>query len=420
MKDWNWKNILVSIFLVTVLLVAPAVMVGKGRSIGKSQTYQGLPQVEIYLKDTTLVEIRESGKEIKYSGNVVTVTNRYNKTKFDNVTVKGRGNVTWNQDKKPLQLKFDHKVDLLRLGARRKWILLANYLDVTNLRTDAAFYLERLLGEKYAYNGEFVDLYVDDSYEGLYYLTRAIEIDKGAIDLKDPLGVLVELDNVYGKLEEKYYVSGNGEVFTAKDAVAEDNVDVAMDDFLRDFNILEMAIKQKDYARIERMIDVESFAQYYLISEFTVNIDSYFTSVYFYKDGKNDKIHAGPAWDFDNSFTKGSVASNDQFTKRTDTDEYFERDAQYWQWSKLYSRLIEFPEFEKAVRKVYMERMAGHKEDFLKYVTSQAEKISQAATKDRERWNKEDFIQGVEAMLEWIDARYDYLDREYGPVTIAK
>ena len=420
MEDWNWKNILVSVFLVTVLLVMPAVMVGKGWSIGKSQIYQGLPQVEIYLKDATLVEIRESGKEVKYSGNDVTITDRYKKIKFDNVTVKGRGNATWNQDKKPLQLNFNRKVDLLGLGERRKWILLANYYDVTNLRTDAAFYLERMLGEKYAYSGEFVDLYVDDGYEGLYYLTRAIEIDKSAVDLKSPLGVLVELDNVYGKLEERYYVSGNGEVFTAKDAVAEDNVDAAMDDFLKDFNILEIAIKQKDYARIEKVIDVESFAQYFLISEFTANIDSYFTSVYFYKDGKNDKIHAGPAWDFDRSFVDGAVAVNDQLTKRADTEEYFERDAQYWQWSKLYSRLIEFPEFEKVVRKVYMERMAGHKEDFLKYVASQAEKISQAATKDSEKWDKEDFAQGVEAMLEWIGARYDYLDREYGPVRIAK
>lgn len=420
MKDWNWKSILVCAFLVTILLIVPAVMVGKGWSLGKSQEYFGLPQLEITLKDVTMAEIRENSKELKYSGNNITVTNKYKKTKYDNVEVKGRGNATWAQDKKPLQLKFDRKVDLLGLGEHRKWILLANYYDGTNLHTDAAFYLERMLGERFAYNGEFVDLYVDDVYEGLYYLTRAIEIDKNAVDLRDHLGVLVELDNVYGKLEDKYYVSGNGEVFTVKDAVAEDNADIAMDDFLRDFNNLEVAIKQEDFARVEKLIDVESFARYYLISEFTANCDAYFTSVYFYKDGKNDKIHAGPAWDFDRSFNNDSVDGDGRLTKQLNPKEYFERDEQYWQWSKLYSRLINLPEFEEAVQKMYIRQMAGRKDDLLSYIARQAEKIAQAAEKDGEKWDKKNFAQEVEAMLLWADQRYDYLEREYGQVQIAK
>ncbi|MEE0888394.1 MAG: CotH kinase family protein, partial [Candidatus Saccharimonadaceae bacterium] len=251
MEKRNWNGVLVGVFLVVILGLVPALMVGKGWSIGRSQEYTGLPQLEITLKDTTLAEVYENGKEVKYPGNDLVVTQKYKKEKYNNVELKGRGNATWWQVKKPLQLKFDQKVDLLGLGQRRKWILLANYSDISNLRTDAAFYLERLLGEKYAYNGEFVDLYVDNNYEGLYYLTRAIEVGKNAVDLKDPFGLLVELDNVYGKLEDKYYKSGNGEIFTVKDVVAEDNADAAMKDFLDDFNSLEIAIKKGNYDAVE-------------------------------------------------------------------------------------------------------------------------------------------------------------------------
>ena len=414
MKDWNWKGILVSLFLVGVLLVVPAVMVAEGRKIGKSSEGMDLPRIELYLNEATLTEIYENGKEIKYPGNRVIVSDGGESIKHRNVEVKGRGNATWAQVKKPLQLRFENKVDLVGLGKRRKWILLANYLDPTNLRTDAVFYLERMIGERFAYDGRFVELYVDSGYEGMYYLTRAIEVGKGAVDLKDPLGVLVELDNVYGKLEDKYYVSGNGEVFTVKDAVAADNADEAMEGFLKDFDALEVAIRQREYGEIEKLIDIESFAKYYLISEFSANIDAYFTSMYFYKDGVSDKIHTGPAWDFDRSFTDGAVGADGELTGSMAADEYFDPNDQYWQWSRLYARLMEFPEFEASVRKVYDERMRGRKNEFLQYVIGQAERIARSAEKDGKRWQKGDYAQEVDKMLEWIDRRYEYLDIKWG------
>ncbi|MEE0888531.1 MAG: CotH kinase family protein, partial [Candidatus Saccharimonadaceae bacterium] len=138
--------------------------------------------------------------------------------------------------------------------------------------------------------------------------------------------------------------------------------------------------------------------------------------VYFYKDGVNDKIHAGPAWDFDRIFNGGAVAVDSDLTKRVDANEYFSPEDQYWQWSKLYSRLIEFPEFEAAVRQIYFSRVAGHKEDFLQYIAGQAERIEKAAEKDGKRWNKENFSQEIDVMLDWINGRYAYLENEFGVV----
>ena len=74
--------------------------------------------------------------------------------------LKGRGNTTFLKEKMPFQIKFPEKVDLFGMGKSKKWILLANYYDSTEVRNSVAFYIERLLGEKYALN--------QVAYRGLY------------------------------------------------------------------------------------------------------------------------------------------------------------------------------------------------------------------------------------------------------------
>lgn len=376
-----------------------------------------IPRMEIGLNGVILEEIYENGKEIKYLGNNVIFTDGDKKEEYEDVEIKGRGNATWAQIKKPLQIKFRQKVDLLGLGPRKKWILLANYADWTNLRTDTAFYIEKMVGEKYAYRGDFVELFVNDDYQGLYYLTRGIEVGKNAVDLRDPYGVLVELDNVYGQAEELYYVTGNGEHLTVKDAVNEDNIVTAMEDFVANFNALEKAVRDRDYNVINELIDVESFAEYYLIEELTLNTDAYFTSQYFYKDGLNDKIHAGPAWDFDislNNYRRGQ--DNDPampFTPMIEM-EYLPPGEQYLQWSRLFARLIDIPEFRAEVDRVFNARLSGRKDELLKHIFVQAARIYDAAMRDGEKWEKDNYVMDVKMMLRWLSARFDYMEQEYG------
>lgn len=376
-----------------------------------------IPRMEIDLNGVTLEEIYGNGKEIKYLGNNVTVTDGDKKEVYEDVEVKGRGNATWAQIKKPLQIKFRQKVDLLGLGPRKKWILLANYMDWTNLRTDTAFYIEKMVGEKYAYRGDFVELFVNDDYQGLYYLTRGIEVGKNAVDLRDPYGVLVELDNVYGQAEELYCVTSNGEHLTVKDSVDEDSVAIAMEDFVANFNALEKAVRDRDYNVINELIDVESFAEYYLIEELTLNTDAYFTSQYFYKDGLNDKIHAGPAWDFDislNNYRRGQ--DNDPampFTPMIEM-EYLPPGEQYLQWSRLFARLIDIPEFRAEVDRVFNARLSGRKDELLKHIFVQAARIYDAAMRDGEKWEKDNYVMDVKMMLRWLSARFDYMEQEYG------
>ncbi len=406
------------IVLICLVAVGAFVKVWRLKEAVPEASSRELPKIEISLNDTTMKEIHENGKDVKYLNNYLNVTADDRTTSFLDVEIKGRGNGTWGHDKIPLQFELKSKANLLGLGERRKWILLANYMDGTNLRTDTAFYLEKMLDEEFAYSGEFVELYVNGNYEGLYYLTRGIEIRKNAVDLRDPFGLLVELDNIYCKRENLYYLTNNGECLTVKDTVAKDNLEEAMMGFLESFNSLEEAIRVRDYSKIVELIDLESFVQYYLISEFAINIDAYFTSQYFYKDGVEDKIHAGPAWDFDIAFDNyritGNKPADSELTSPINAEEYLDRDDQIGNWSRLFARLLEFPEFREEVEHMFQARLAGRKIELLSHVSRQAAKIYESAVRDSKRWEKENYVKEIKELLNWLSTRYDYFEKEYG------
>ena len=159
MRKRDHKGVFVTLFFAAVFVILIGVILAQ-INVPQKPTLtvnNEIPRMEIDLNGVTLEEIYENGKNIKYLGNNVIFADGDKKEVYEDVEVKGRGNATWAQIKKPLQIKFRQKVDLLGLGPRKKWTLLANYMDWTNLRTDTAFYIEKMLGEKYAYYGDFVE-----------------------------------------------------------------------------------------------------------------------------------------------------------------------------------------------------------------------------------------------------------------------
>ena len=71
-----------------------------------------------------------------------------------------------------------------------------------------------------------------------------------------------------------------------------------------------------DYAKLDKVIDVESFAKMYLIQELSKNLDAGVTSYYVYYDG--GKFHAGVAWDYDWAFGQYGNSYEDQVNRSGD------------------------------------------------------------------------------------------------------
>ena len=233
--------------------------------------------------------------------------------------IKGRGNFTWSLPKKAYNIKFDTKQTVLGMASAKSWSLLANYTDGSLLRNKTAFDAALAAGMTSAPESRYVNLVINGVDLGNYQVTEKIQVNKERVKLSNPQGILVELDNNYGSSEDFYYfASTSGSLFTLKDAVqsvptpASKNDETLMNLDLRNawlmirnrINAFEAELYKPtpDWTKINSMIDVKSFAQFYFIEELAANPEITQSSIYFYMDGPNDTLHAGPVWDFDSAF----------------------------------------------------------------------------------------------------------------------
>lgn len=383
---------------------------------------RGLPRINIELNGVELEGIKEGLKDLKYENNEIIIYSNGEIDNYSGIEIKGRGNSTWLQPKKPFQIKFANGVDLFGMGKAKKWVLLANYLDPSFMRNDAAFVLAEMLEERYNSRGEFVELYFNGKYEGLYYLIKKIDISKTSVDLRNNGGVLFEMDMLHSDKNE-CYTSYLGECMILKETFSGgiDEISVAKG-FMNDFDRLERATVEKNYEEIKKIADIESFAKYYIINEFSANPDAYSSSFYFYRNGFDDKIHAGPVWDFDYAFgnldwgwyvdegffspTGTMIRKKEAFSENVDLEKAI--------ISKLVYHMMEIPEFKKQVSRIFQEELSGRKNEFVSEIIEKRKEIEVAALIDMGKWETNDGKEGFNKLIEWLKTRYDYFEQVYG------
>lgn len=380
---------------------------------------RGLPIINIELNGVELAEIHDGPKDVKYEGNELDLYEGNEILRYNDVEIKGRGNSTWGQPKRPYQIRFSKGVDLLGMGKAKKWILLANYVDASFVRNDVALALAEMLDVQYSNRGSFVELYINGEYIGLYYLVQKIEIAKGSVDLRGGGGVLFEIDTLH-KDEEACYTSYLNECLVVKD-VNSNNSERIIESFLVDFNNAEMMVEEGNYEGLAEILDIDSFVKYFLVNEFTVNPDAYSTSLYLYRSD-NGKIVAGPVWDFDLSLanrewgwqvddTFFSPYENVIRKKEAFGEDGLEEDLII---SKLFYKMMEMPEFRTEVERIFNEKMSGRGQELLQEIWSDVEKINLAAKVDGEKWKRANFETELIEVIKWISERYWHFEREYG------
>lgn len=87
-------------------------------------------------------------------------------------TVWGHGNSTWARMKRPYNLKMVKKQSVLGMTECKKFSLLSNSFDSTNLLNRISTKLAMELGLRDVPQGEFVNLFLNGQYNGLYYLSQ--------------------------------------------------------------------------------------------------------------------------------------------------------------------------------------------------------------------------------------------------------
>ena len=220
-------------------------------------------------------------------------------------SIRGRGNSSWLwYDKKPYRIKLDEKHKLLGLDKAKHWVLLANYRDVTDLMNTFVFEMGQWLGLPFTNHTRYVELFLNGDYKGVYQLTEQIQQNKNRVDISDDRGILLSLDvddgpgespNAGDNFYSKVYRMPAAVKYPKDEFATANTVDSVKAEFAK----LEQAIKAKDYAQVQQLLDIPSFIKYLQIQEFIYNVElSAPRSIYMHKDGDGPWV-MGPLWDFD-------------------------------------------------------------------------------------------------------------------------
>ncbi|MCR5142574.1 MAG: CotH kinase family protein [Ruminococcus sp.] len=258
-----------------------------------------------------------------------------------NGQVKVRGNTTAKGEKKPFTVKFEKKKNVAGMGGNKKWALLADNFDPTLLRNYVAFELAKELGLAYTPKHTFAELYMDGVFKGCYELTEPIDVKSNRVDL-DTEGnkdFLLEYQSSRSEAGVTYIKADELRFEVVEPEEPERNQPSYIADTMN--HILDV-IDSRDYDEIQKVIDVDSFAAYFLLNDLYKTVDFGFSSVYYYY--KDNVLYAGPAWDYDLS----SGNTYDYHQKKLST-EGMDANAQ------LFTHLCRCPEFMYKVREVYAE-----------------------------------------------------------------
>ncbi len=255
--------------------------------------------------------------------------------------IKGRGNSSWYNQKKPYRIELSGDADLLNMDKNTGWILLSNADDYSGLRNklilDYATNVAPFDG--FSPSCEFVDLFLDGKYNGMYLLCERVENQpcvSGRILCR--LGQYLKVDHPENahRFENGLYL----EIIIPEDPSEELKQDV--------FNLAgafeEWINEPGEPDIIPDFIDRESFARKYLIEELFANTDATNDSQYFLIDLEQEKIFAGPCWDYD--YSAGRITNAVKWWSP----------ASLWAQRSLYSwcgALFRDPSFYSLVRELY-------------------------------------------------------------------
>ena len=274
--------------------------------------------------------------------------------------IKVRGNSTALVLRKPYTIKFDEKQDVLHMGKAKKWALLANAFDPTMMRNCIAFTLAEKLGFAFSSQRQYAELYLDGSYRGCYEIYEPVEVNKERVNIsKDPDDgeFLIEYEANREKEGVTYFriTSHPAYRFAVKYPEEPDEAQLAHIQEITDscYDVL----RTKDYARVEALIDTESFAKLYLLNEFMKTLDVGVSSVFFYwKDGK---LFAGPPWDFDLSAGNGNPETHSSYKNK------IKAEGMHAASQHFFYRLLMLPEFRDKVKTLYQKHYADFEQIYL-------------------------------------------------------
>ncbi len=333
--------------------------------------------------------------------------------------------------------------ELLGFPSENDWILHAPYSDKSLIRNALVYTLAAQTGH-YATRTRFLELFLNDNYQGVYILMEKIKRDANRVDIAtlnpdeisgDDLsgGYIVKIDKWAGDETDGWFSDPHPNYrgvtyqyhYPKEDDIATEQREY-IQNFITEFEALFLDDTYLDpqdgyYDRI----DFDQFVDYAIMQEFGKNVDGFRLSSFLYKDkDSNDpRLHTGPVWDFNLAFGNANY-----YNGANPVGWYFDTDLSRdsWRIPFWWYKIWEDQTFKYAfnVRWQELRQTVLSDEHIQAMLDSLGSEIGAAQTRNFERWpildewvwpnsyvggsyaNEITFLQG------WINSRLTWMDSQ--------
>lgn len=335
----------------------------------------------------------------------------YENNLFTSGSAKIRGASSRAYLKKSYKLKTDKKTSVLGLSEDNDFVLDALYVDKSKVRNKLSSDMWNLLNNNQNINNDlksqFVDLYVDMDYCGLYVMKN--NVDTHVTNLSET-GLIIKsidhsnssvidnlifdsfdiIDGVFLNMEIKYY---NEESFNS---------------FIRNLHMYYSG--SMDYNAINSVFDFDNFINYKIFVMLISGEDNLTKNQYMSMQNENSKILITP-WDMDLTWGLSWSDSNSLFSdfsmdSSTDFDWIYNNITKYMDDKTLFLMKQRYLELRKDI--ITMDTINNYLNSYKELLVD-----SGAASRDSERWYEYDVEYEIEQIREWASRRIQFLDEYF-------
>ena len=229
----------------------------------------------------------------------------------------------------------DIDVSLLGLPEEEDWILYAPYSDKSLIRNALIYDISRDIG-RYSSRLVFVELFLNNIYDGLYILMEKLKRDKNRIDINklkssenegEDLtgGYIIKIDKEDSYHQLNSFTSSipppnsksNQQIRFVFHTPDEDDITDEQRNYIKSYiSTFEAALNSNQFLDTEngysKYIDIASFVDFFILNELSNNVDGYRLSTWLVKD-KNELLSIGPIWDFNLAFGNANYCDGGRY-----------------------------------------------------------------------------------------------------------
>ncbi|WP_405339564.1 CotH kinase family protein [Fibrobacter sp.] len=369
--------------------------------------YAGVPRVVIETENFAGVRDRETEIPSKFQ----IYGEKAPESEVLDLTVRGRGNSSFKMPKYGMKLEFTDKVSLFGMPKNRDWALVANFGDKTHLRNYMMSRLSEWLGAKYTPRMQFVEVYLNRNYMGLYLLTETVKVGKNRVNIdENDTTFLIEKEDSK-KFDPPYVLTDNLYYYHIK---APKNPSAETEDLLLDhlnaFESFMMEQYRHKSTEILDWLDIDDYLLFYWVQEYSKNEDGNYARSVFMTWKKGEPIHFGPLWDFDLAFGNASRERNqspeDWYIRNYRLNYYIMRN------SIVKDAAIDYWNYHRETFRALIDSIPVYRAIIEKAVDNEYRRWPVIG--NTENWALKDpydsYDEAVEVMTDWMKKRFKWID----------